>query len=106
MTKSQIKKLEWVEDQVECLKKDHWKNGEIKNYEVSENVDYDFIDVYICVGAVGDETNAAYLVRESAHFFIGKRGAITYYDRKQKKRTLGKYEGLLTIHCAQNHKYD
>lgn len=72
---------------------------EIKQYEVSD-CDY-FLSVVIETGSVGDEgTLASIICRERAHLFIGKRGGITYINKRgtQKRFTRG---SLLTISLDQ-----
>ena len=73
---------------------------EIKEFEVKEN-DY-FVSVVGEVGLKGDEgTLAQIFVRERFHLFIGKKGGITYYNRKGTRKHLKKCQGLLTISIEQ-----
>ena len=104
MTKSQEIRLDWVKKEIENLINDLHKAGEIKEF-TTEETDCGGVWVYFEVGDTGDENDLRSLFcRESGHFIIGKRGGIKYVPRNSTKFVrLGKFESLLSIHCAQNH---
>ena len=82
--------LEWVKDQ----------DSEIKQFKVEETPH--FVSLVIEVGLKGDEgTLAAVFGRYRAHLFIGRKGGLTYVDKKGKIRKL-KYINLWEVHIAQN----
>jgi hypothetical protein len=104
MTKSQENKLNWVKSEAERLAKELHRNGEIKQFTV-EDCKY-FLSVIVEVGDVGDEDNfiQRLVCRERAHLFIYKKGGIKYSKRNSNHSVyLKKNEGLLHIHCEQNH---
>ena len=104
MTKSQEIRIDWVKKEIENLINDLHETGEIKEFTVEES-DYGSVWVYFEVGDAGDEKDLrSVFCRESGHFLIGKRGGIKYVPRNSTEFVrLGKFEGLLAIHCAQNH---
>lgn len=109
MTKTQEKLIKYYEKNAikEFIRSEKYEcNYEIKKFEIEEDNFTGLVQVHIEVGLKGDEgTLAAVFARNSATMFIGKRGKIRYYDyTKWKCHTLGRYDSLLTIHCAQNHK--
>lgn len=107
MTTSQKVKIEWIKERINDMIRDYFKNGEIKEFTIEET-DYGKVWIYFEIGEVGDENDLRSIYcRISGHFNIGKRGAIYYYSRytnnDNNRKVLGKFESLLTIHCAQNH---
>lgn len=105
MTNSQKQKIEWVKKQVEDMAKTYHKDGEVKELTFEET-DYDAVICQFTVGGVGDEDNAVAKIfcRERGHFFIGKRGGITYYSHNEpgcKSYSLSRFSGLDTIARAQ-----
>lgn len=105
MTNSQKKKIEWVKKQVEDMTKNYHTNGEIKELTFDET-DYGFVICKFTVGETDDENNpiAKIFCRERGHFFIGKRGAITYYSTNEpgcKSYSLSRFSGIDTIVRAQ-----
>ena len=101
MTKAQEKMINnikyWMEKDLFFDKEKY----EIKQFDVSET-EY-FVSVVGEVGLKGDEgTLAQFFGREKFHLFVGKKGGITYYNRKGTKKHLKRCEGLLTISLAQN----
>ena len=109
MTKTQEKLIKYYEKNATkefiCSEKYEGKY-EIKKFKINEDDFTGLVQVHIEVGLKGDEgTLAEVFARNSATMFIGKRGKISYYDyTKWKCHTLGRYDSLLAIHCAQNHK--
>ena len=91
MTKSQEKAIEKIRQQVI----DGWYSDELefKQFEI-EDCRY-FVSVFVESGMKGDEgTLAAVFSRDCAHFFVGKRGGITYpvWDQKKKKQYRRQYK--------------
>lgn len=103
MTKAQekmVNKIKYMMEQEFFYDKEKY---EIKQFDVSET-EY-FVSVVGEVGLKGDEgTLAQVFGRERFHLFIGKKGGITYYNRKGTTKHLKRYEGLLTISLAQRYK--
>lgn len=100
MTKAQEKKLNKVKSMMEEEFMYDKEKYEIKRFKVND-MEY-FVSVVGEVGLKGDEgTLAQVFGRERFHLFIGKKGGITYYNKKGITKHLNKYEGLLTISIAQ-----
>lgn len=77
------KRQEWAIERIRREAEKHLFHGKDKTaYEFKEFEarDYDsFVSLSFVVGMKGDEgTMAAVLCRDRCHFFIGKRGGITY----------------------------
>lgn len=77
---------------------------EIKKFEVNEH-EY-FVSVYAVVGMVGDEgTMAEIICRNKVHFFVGKRGGVTYpvWNEKKRQQVCRQFTGnYYTVDLAQN----
>ena len=63
---------------------------EIKTFEVKEYAD--FISVYIVTGVKNDNGTAAFICRDYAHVFIGKRGGVTYPVSGRKGQTTRRFK--------------
>ena len=105
MTNSQIKALDKIE---KLVKKDFYsENYEIKEWKV-EDCD-NFVSLIVSYGIIGDEgTYAAIFGRDTAHLFIGKRGAITYPAyKKNGKYVRRKFKGysILQAVCDQDYNF-
>lgn len=100
MTKSQEKAIAKVRKLVESeIRPDR---EEIKTWEVKEYT-Y-FVALYIVYGYKNDEgTLSEYLLRDKAHLFIGKRGAITYPVDYRGRTVRRKFKGysILQAVCDQ-----
>ena len=80
MTKAQEKAVERLRALVDKDCKS--LSEEVKTFDVK---DYDhFVSVYIVLGYEGDEKTMAFLARDHAHLFIGKRGGITFPVNSKK----------------------
>lgn len=106
MTNTQKKTIERIKKMAEqtFYVKDKY---EIKTVEIDEN-EY-FVSLYIETGLIGDEgTLASVFGRDGAHFFIGKRGGITYPTYKNGKtitKRFERFDSFLTVVCAQRNDY-
>lgn len=107
MTKAQERAIEKMKRSME---NSLTKSEEVKEWTITEN-EY-FVSVVAVTGVKNDEGTYAFYARNRAHFFIGKRGGITYpvhrikYKngnyRKHSTKTLGKFEGFFHIVCEQD----
>jgi hypothetical protein len=97
MTKSQEKSINYLRNLAET----YLPNREIKKFEVHDHES--FISLAIITGIPDDDGTLAFGMRDYCHFFIGKRGGITYpgrdYDHTKAKRFNGVY---LTVANEQN----
>ena len=106
MTKAQERAIERIKRSME---NSLTSVDEVKEWKITE---YDtFVSVMAVTGVKNDEGTYAFYIRNYCQFFVGKRGGITYpvnnfkfkngNVRKHTTKTLGKYEGFLTIVCEQ-----
>ena len=108
MTNSQTKQVEYLRQEALKVAKEYHRNGEIKNFKITE-CGY-FVSVEIEIGNAGDEdTLAAIFCREDCLLFIGKRGKITYpvWDKvncTQVTRPFSRYNSVWQVYYNQkNH---
>lgn len=100
MTNSQIKAIKSIERLVESYCKS--MDLEVKRFETRE-CEY-FISVSIVMGRPNDEGTMAFMIRDYAQLFIGKRGGITYpMTNKGGKYCRKKFKGysILQAVCDQ-----
>ena len=106
MTKAQekaIKRLRLLVDK-DCKS----LSEEVKKFEVE---DYEhFISVYVVLGYENDEKTLAYVARDYAHLFIGKRGGVRYPVRSRSKSNNQycksfKWYSILQVVCDQRRQY-
>lgn len=97
MTKSQEKSINYLKS----LAENYLPNREIKETRV---IDYEsFVGLDIITGIPEDDGTLATSVRDYCHFFIGKRGGITYPGKRFGHTKAKKFNGLyLTVVCEQN----
>ena len=99
MTKSQEKSIEYLKGLAET----YLPNREIKKFEITD-CGY-FISLKITTGIPDDDGTLAVMVRDYCHFFIGRKGGITYPGKRFGHTKAKKFNGLyLTVVCEQNSK--
>ena len=100
MTKSQERAIENIKRLVE---KELGERREIKEWDVDDG-EY-FVSLYIVYGVKDDEGTMAAYFRNTAHLFIGKRGAVTYpvWSKTKKTSITRKFHGysILEAVCDQ-----
>lgn len=102
MTTSQERKVDYLRREAEKMASEYHNNGEIKKFEVVDHGS--FVSVYIEVGDTKDEgTLAAFICREKAHIFIGKRGAMEFpvWDAKRCDQRYKKFRSLWCAYYDQ-----
>lgn len=72
MTKNQERAIERIRTAAE----NEFDFTEIKDFTVSEN-EY-FVSVAVTIGAINENALDRIFFRDHAHFFVGKRGGVTY----------------------------
>lgn len=78
---------------------------EVKKFEVE---DYErFVSVYVVMGFENDEGTVAYLARDYAHLFIGKRGGVRFPVRGRNGQYCVpfKWYSILQAVCRQRKNY-
>lgn len=92
MTNSQKEKIEILKSnffKFHCFGDEN--NYEIKRCDIDDEFSKSFVSMVIVVGMKNDEgTYAEIIARDRAHYFIGKRGAVSIpkNSSKQQKKTL------------------
>ena len=79
---------------------------EIKTFDVEEFEH--FVSVYIVMGYENDEKSFAFLARDYAHLFIGKRGGVRFPVRSKTGNQYCvpfKWYSILQTVCRQRHNY-
>ena len=103
MTQAQEKAVNRLRRLVDRDSKD--LREEVKKFEVE---DYDsFVSVYVVMGYENDEGTIAFLARDYAHLFIGKRGGVRFPIRgKNGQNCLPfKWYSILQAVCKQRKNY-
>lgn len=97
MTKSQEKSINYLKG----LAENYLPNREIKEIETKE-FDH-FISLVITTGIPEDDNTLAVCIRDHCHFFIGRKGGITYPGKRFGHTKAKRFNGLyLTVVCEQN----
>ena len=95
MTNSQERSLKKIK---KLIDEAMTSNQEIKTWEVREN-EY-FVAVYVVYGYKDDEGTLGFFLRDHAHLFIGKRGAITYPCEGKRGYTTRKFNGYSILQAV------
>ena len=78
---------------------------EIKKFEVK---DFErFVSVYVVLGYENDEGTYAMMARDYAHFYIGKRGGVSFpvHGKNGQYYISFKWYSTLQVICRQRHNY-
>lgn len=88
MTQNQERAIEKIRREAENT----FNYTEIKDFIVSEN-EY-FVSVVVTIGAINENALDRIFFRDKAHFFVGKRGGVTYpMYHKDKSQYCKRWDG-------------